>query len=234
MFFFLRSRQNIKRGHNSVLQIGFDPVNTKKAQILRFYFQTILVWRPLSSPALVTIVERKKELEEKLTLSILKDLKNNTWPLENSQLFKEVENYITISTSLLSILSSKKFIRSFSIKIVTNGEIKAGDYKPINNKRPCPLVDRKWMKETNNWSEILNEAEITLNSLLTKVRAVELVLKLNGRKIPSIDNLCFSAVSKKVISKGDALKYLDNLIKKLKYEISLSKRVTNQAIHHKN
>jgi len=130
-------------------------------------------------------------------------------------------------------MSSKKFIKSFSININDNCKILAENYEMINSKRPKPLVDRERIKDPNNWFEILQEAGLTMDSLLTKVWAVELVSRSENCETSGIDNLCFSTVPRLIKSKVDALKYLNNLIKKLKYEISLSQGTTNRAIQRK-
>ena len=95
----------------------------------------------------------------------MKNLKNNTWPLENSQIFQKIRDYIQLSNYLLSLMSAKKFIKTFSndTKILTK-----------------PFVNRKAIKKKNNWSQILKEAEFTMNSLLTKSWVVELVFKSNN------------------------------------------------------
>ena len=52
-------------------------------------------------------------------------------------------------------------------------------------------------------------------------------------KLPGVDGFCFLTVPQIIRTKSVALKYLHSLIKKLKYDISLNKGYTNQAIQHK-
>jgi hypothetical protein len=65
--------------------------------------------------------------------------------------------------------------------------------------------------------------------LLTKLFAVELVSISKGCETPGIDDLCFLTVPPIVKTKANVLKYLHDLIKKLKYDISLSEGYTNQV-----
>jgi len=83
-------------------------------------------------------------------------------------LSKDIEEYIKISIRLLSIMNLKKFINSFLINIDNNCKILAENYKALDTERLSPLVDRKKIKNPNNWAEILNEAEL-MDSLLFKV-----------------------------------------------------------------
>lgn len=235
MYSYNKSRQGIGRRHNSIVLFGFDSANNRKALFLylKFYFQNKIVRRNLSSQTLDTIIEHKRELEKKLTPLILKDLKKNNWPLEKDLLFNEVKKYNELSTYLLSIMSSRKFIKSFSLNMDDDCRILAEDYEAINTKRPKPLVDREKIKNPNHWDEILKEAELTMDSLLTKVWAVELVSVSKGRETPGVDNLCFLTVPRAVKTKTNALEYLKDLIRKLKYDINLSQGATNQAIQRK-
>jgi hypothetical protein len=47
-------------------------------------------------------------------------------------------------------MSSKKFIKSFSINYNENYKILAENFKPINTKRLKPLVNRKLIKNPTN------------------------------------------------------------------------------------
>nr|WAK85005.1 hypothetical protein and HNH endonuclease [Amicula sp. isolate GU52X-4 cfCalB7] len=133
----------------------------------------------------------------------------------------------------MSIMSAQKFIKTFSISVSKNIKILADDYEKRNLKRPKPFADRNKMKNSDNWHEIFKEAEITMDSLIIKVWAVELVSTLNGSETPGIDGSHFRSIPTTFKTKSAALKYLNNLIKKLKYDISLSKGYTNQAIQRK-
>jgi len=236
MFFInSRSRQDIRRRHNSKLLFEFDFVNNKKAPsfCLKFYSHNKLARRPSSSNSLNLFIERKRELEQEITPLLLKNLKNNVWPLEDPKLHKKVKDYIELSNYLMSIMSATKFIKTFSITISNNIKILAEDYEKRNSKRPKPLVDRTKMKNSESWFEILRETELTMDSLIIKVWAVELVSISNGSETPGIDGLRFMSVPTTFKTKSAALNYLNNLIKKLKYDISLSKGYTNQAIQRK-
>nr|AVR57659.1 hypothetical protein [Halamphora calidilacuna] len=238
MLFFInnRSRRSIGRRHSLILFIKLDFVNNKKAPFfhLKFHFQNKITQRPFSSQSLNNLFERKRELENELTPLLLKNLKNNIWPLENPQIFEAVKNYIELSTYLLSVISAKKFIKSFATTSIDGKKILADDYEARNSKRPKPLVDRDKIKNKDNWVEILKEAELTLNSLLTKVWAIELISTSTGSRTPGIDGACFMTVPTTKKSKSAALKYLNDLIKKLKYDLSLSRGYTNQAIQRKS
>lgn len=52
-------------------------------------------------------------------------------------------------------------------------------------------------------------------------------------KTPGVDNLCFSTVPRVTRTKTDALKLLNDLTKKLKYDTNLSQGAINQAIQRK-
>lgn len=232
-----RSRRNFKRRRNPISlswETRFDFANSIEALTMKSkYFQTQFVRRPFCSQALNTIIKQKRELERETTPLILKSLKNNIWPLENSKLDTAVKNYVKLSSYLLSIMSSKKFIKTFSITLSDGSKILADNFETRNSKRPKPLVNREAMKNKNNWYEILKEAELTLDSLLIKIWAVELTSVSNGCETSGVDGFRFMTVPKSIKTKSDALKYLNDLIKKLKYDILLSEGYTNQAIQRK-
>ena len=231
-----RSRQDIRRRHNSKLFFfKFDFVNNKKAPFfcLNFYSRNKLAQRPLSSNSLNSFFERKRELEREITPLLLKNLKNNIWPLKDFILYKKVKDYIELYNYLMSIISAQKFIKTFSITIPNNIKILAENYEERNSKRPKPLVDRNKMKKSDNWLEILKETEIAMDSLIIKVWTVELVSTSNGSETPGIDGCNFMSIPTTFKTKSATLNYLNNLIKKLKYDISLSKGHANQAIQRK-
>lgn len=230
-----KSRQDIRRRHNSKLFFEFDFVNNKKAPsfCLNSYSHNKLAQRPLSSNSLNLFFERKRELEREITPLLLKNLKNNVWPLKDSTLYKKVKDYIELYNYSMSIMSAQKFIKTFSITIQNNIKILAENYEERNSKRPKPLIDRNKMKKSDNWLEIFKEAEIGMDSLIIKVWAVELVSTSNGSETPGIDGSHFMSVPTTFLAKSAALNYLNNLIKKLKYDISLYKGHTNQAIQRK-
>jgi retron-type reverse transcriptase len=234
----IRSRQDLRRRRNSISSlrsIEFDSVNTRKALTrgLLFYFRNSIVRRPFSSQTFKTFIKQKRELENQTTPLLLKCLKKNLWPLENPQLCETVKDYVEFSTYLLSIMTSNKFIKTFSTTFLDGSKILAEEYETRNYKRPKPLVNRKAIQNKDNWCEILKEAELTLDSLLIKVWAVELISISNGCETPGIDRLQFITVPKNIKTKSAALKYLNDVIKRLKYDISLSNGYTNQAIQRK-
>lgn len=165
--FLYKGRQDISRRHISVLITEFDPINNRKALTPNKYNK--ITRRTLSLKSLNEIIKFKRELEHTLTPVILGHLKNQTWPLENPQLAKGIKEYIKISYQLISIITSIKFIRSFSINMNKGSKILADNYRVINSKRLEPLIDRSSMKNSFSWLEILKEVELTLESLLTKV-----------------------------------------------------------------
>ena len=230
-------RQDMRRRRNLMNTSRFDFVNNKKAlrnkSNVSFSLPTKIVCRHFSSQDLNFLVKPKRELEVKFTPIIKQNLKNNIWPLDNPEIRKGVKNYIEFSNRLLSILTAKKFQNSFLLKLNKSCTLLADEYQPRNFKRPIPLVDRKKLKRKDHWFEILDESQRTLDSLLTKLWAVELVSISNGRETPGIDGISFLTVPRVVKSKTVALKYLHDLIKKLKYDISLSEGFTNQAIQRK-
>jgi hypothetical protein len=179
-------------------------------------------------------VDYRQEFDRKLTPFILQKLSDNVWPLEDSKLHEKIKNYIEMSTYFLSTLSSKKFIRSFSFNTSYHYRILTKNDRFVNKKCPKLLIDRERVKKLSNWHEILKEAEYTWGSLMTKVWAVEIVSNSVSRGIPGIDNLCFLPVLRKVKSNAVALKYCDGLIKRLKYEINLSKGKSDQAVRRKH
>lgn len=61
-------------------------------------------------------------------------------------------------------MSASKFIQTFSLNINDNFKVLAENYK--NSKY---FLNREKIKNVNNWSEILKEAELTMDSLLTKL-----------------------------------------------------------------
>lgn len=228
-------RQGMKRTRNQGLLPRFDFANNKKVLIYNknFHLHNKRVCRHFSSQHLNSFVELKRELERKFKLIIIKNLGNKIWPLDDSVIFKGVKSYIELSNRLISVLTATKFQKSFSLKISKNCNLLADDYQPRNSKHPTPLINRKKLKNEDNWFEILNESQRTMDSLLTKVWAVELVSTSSGCQTPGIDNLSFFAVPGVIKSKEAALKYLYDLIRKLKYDISLSEGYTNQAIQQK-
>ena len=143
-----RSRQDISRRHSSILSFELDFVNSKKAPLFysKSYFYNKIARRPLSSDNLNCLIERKRELENEITPLLLKNLKNDVWPLEDPKLYKKVQSYIEFSSYLLSIMSAKKFIKTFSMTISDNIRILAENYETRNFKRPEPLVDRNKIK----------------------------------------------------------------------------------------
>jgi retron-type reverse transcriptase len=228
-------RQDMRRRRNLVNTPRFDFTNNKKALInnVSFSLHIKTVCRHFSSQDLSFLVKPKRELEAKFTPIIKQNLKNNIWPLDNPEILKAVKSYIELSNRLISILTAKKFQKSFSLKLNKNCTLLADDYQPRDSKRPAPLIDRKKLKKKDHWLEILNKSQRTMDSLLTKLWAVELVSVSNGRETPGIDGISFFTVPRVIKSKTVALKYLHDLIKKLKYDISLSEGFTNQAIQRK-
>jgi len=200
---------------------------------VHFYLYSKTVCRHFSSQDLNFLVKPKRELEEKFTPIIIQNLNNQIWPLDDPEIFRAVKSYIELSNRLISILTVKKFQKSFLLKLNENCTLLADDYQPRNSKRPTPLIDRKKLKNKDHWLEILNESQRTMDSLLTKLWAVELVSTSNGRETPGIDGLSFFTVPRVIKSKVVALKYLHDLIKKLKHDLSLSEKYTNQAIRRK-
>lgn len=234
----IRSRQDLRRRRNlvsSLRSIEFDFVNTRKALTrgLPLCFRNSIVRRPFSSQTFKTFIKQKRELENEITPLLLKCLKKNLWPLENPQLYKTVKDYVELSTYLLSIMTSQKFIKTFSTTLSDGSKVLAQEYETRNHKRPKPLVNRKAIQNKDNWREILKEAELTLDSLLIKVWTVELISISNGCETAGIDKLQFMMVPRNIKTKSAALKYLNDVIKRLKYDISLSKGYTNQAIQCK-
>ena len=118
-------------------------------------------------------------------------MKNNIWPLQNSQINKGIKKYINTSSYLLAIMSSKKFITSFSIDYNENSKILAEHYEPVNTKKPKPLINRELIKNPDYWSQILKEAGLTADSLLTKICSIELISLSENRETPGIDKLSF-------------------------------------------
>ena len=228
-------RQDMRRRRNLVIKPGFDFVNTKKASMynVHFYLHSKTVCRHFSSQDLNFLVKPKRELEEKFTSIIIQNLNNQIWPLDDPEIFRAVKSYIELSNRLTSILTAKKFQKSFLLKLNKNCTLLADDYQPRNSKRPTPLIDRKKLKNKDHWLEILNESQRTMDSLLTKLWAVELVSTSNGRETPGIDGFSFLTVPRVIKSKAVALKFLHDLFKKLKYDLSLSEGYTNQAIRRK-
>jgi retron-type reverse transcriptase len=214
---------------------GFDFVNTKKALTynLNFSLHNKTVRRHFSSQDFSFLVKPKRELEVKFIPIIRKNLKNNIWPLDDPEIFKAVKSYIELSNRLISILTAKKFQKSFLLKLNKNCTLLADDYQPRDSKRPTPLIDRKKLKNKDHWLEILDESQRTMDSLLTKLWAVELVSISKGRETSGIDSCSFLTVPRVFKSKTIALKYLHDIIKKLKYDISLSEGYTNQVIGRK-
>jgi len=227
-------RQDMGRRRNLA---RFDFVNNKKALInknnVSFSFPIKTVCRHFSSQDLNFLVKPKRELEAKFTPIIKQSLKNNIWPLDNPEILKAVKKYVELSNRLISILTAKKFQKSFSLKLNQSRTLLADEYQPRDYKRPIPLIDREKLKRKDHWLEILDESQRTMDSLLTKLWAVHLVSVSNGRETPGIDGICFLSVPRVIKSKTVALKYLHDLIKKLKYDISLSEGFTNQAIQRK-
>lgn len=200
---------------------------------IHFYLHSKTVCRHFSSQDLNFLVKPKRELEEKFTPIIIQNLNNQIWPLDDPEIFRAVKRYIELSNRLTSILTAKKFQKSFLLKLNKNCTLLADDYQPRNSKCLTPLIDRKKLKNKDHWLEILNESQRTMDSLLTKLWAVELVSTSNGRETPGIDGFSFLKVPRVIKSKAVALKYLHDLFKKLKYDLSLSERYTNQAIRRK-
>ena len=181
-------KQDIKRRHNLINKTRFDFVNSKKAPIYRlnFNFQNNTVRRHFNSQELNFLIEHKRELKKKFTPIILKNFNNNTWPLDNPQIFKEIKNYIELSNYLISVLTAKKFIKSFSLKINNKYKILTED-----SKHPEPFVNRQKLKNRNHWSEIFKKTQLTLDSLFTKLWAVELVSISNERETPRCRRFLF-------------------------------------------
>jgi hypothetical protein len=177
--------------------------------------------------------EFKRELELNLTPKILDNLNNNIWPLHDPVINKGVKTYINISTYLLAVLSSMKFINTFSINYNEDSKILADNYEPLNTKRPLPLINRDSLKDLNNWTKILEEAANSMDSILTKIWAVENIANSEGAITPGFDNKRFLTIPRKVKSNTDAIEYLKDLINKLKYDISISEGATDQTIHRK-
>lgn len=81
-----------------------------------FYLHTKTVCRHFSSQDFNLLVERKRELEEKFIPIIIQNLNNKVWPLDDPKIFKIVKSYIELSNRIISILTVKKFQKSFSIE----------------------------------------------------------------------------------------------------------------------
>jgi hypothetical protein len=220
---------------NQILLSRFDFANNKKVLInnKNFHLHNKRVCRHFSSQYFNSLVELKRELEGKFKPIIKKKLDNKIWPLDDPEILKGVKSYIELSNCLISVLTATKFQKSFSLKINDNCNLLAEDYQPRDSRRPTPLINRKKLKNKDHWFQILNESQRTMDSLLTKVWAVELVSTSNKGQTPEIDNLSFFAVPGVIKSKEAALKYLYDLIRKLKYDISLSEGYTNQATQRK-
>lgn len=225
-------RQNMGRRRNLA---RFDFVNNKKAHKnnVSLSLHIKIVCRHFSSQDLNFLVKPKRELEAKFAPIIKQNLKSNIWPLDNPEIFKAVKKYIELSNQLISILTAKKFQKSFSLKLNQSCTLLADEYQPRNSRRPIPLIDREKLKRKDHWLEILDESQRTMDSLLTKLWAVHLVSISNERETPGIDGISFLSVPRVIKSKTVALKYLHDLIKKLTYDISLSEGFTNQAIQRK-
>lgn len=153
----------MRRRHSLAFKTRFDFDNKKKNLIpsVNFNFQNKTICKYFSSQELNSLTEHKRELEQKFTPVILKNLNNNIWPLDDPQMFKQIKNYINLSNYFISILSAKKFIESFSLQINSKYKLLADDYQSKNSKRYRSFVNRKKLKEISNWSEILEEAQLT-------------------------------------------------------------------------
>jgi len=92
-------RQNIRRRRNFGKPSRFDFVNTKKAliHILSFHLHNKTVCRHISSRDFNSLIEHKRELEEKFAPIIIKNLDNKIWPLDDPELLKVVNSYIKLS-----------------------------------------------------------------------------------------------------------------------------------------
>jgi retron-type reverse transcriptase len=130
-------------------------------------------------------------------------------------------------------MTSIEFMSSFPTSIDKNSKILAENSKVLNWKCIHPLVGREKIKDFDNWIEILNEAKLIVDSLLTKVWAVGLVSTAEGSLIPGADHECFLTPPRLTKCKNNASKYLYEWTKKLKYEINLSQGLTNQVIQRK-
>lgn len=111
--------------------------------------------------------------------------------------------------------------------------------KKIKLQFPNNIINRTNVHNKQFWNElgILTEQGRKMDSLLWRIMAVEFISKSNGGMTPGIDGVAFKPLPIIALptSKEAALsvKYARDLIKKLKYDLSLAKGHTDQAIHRK-
>ena len=101
------------------------------------------------------------------------------------------------------------------------------------------IINRTNVHNNEFWKKIgiLTEQGKKMDSLFWRIMAVELISKSNGRTTPGIDGISFKSLPIIALptSKEAALnvKYIRDLITKLKSDLSLAKGKTDQAIRRK-
>jgi hypothetical protein len=192
----------------------------------------------------------RRELEQLTTPLILQELKNNNWPMENSNIKNNVMDYVDQLTLQLALMSSTEFNSNLETTITIKknkmyNQIVIGDTETfkLNYKydtiKPYPdgirinIPDRNVLKYGTRWKNILMVAGEGVSSLLLKVYAVELISKSVDKFTAGLDNKAFVRVNKTFESDTKALKYLEKQILNCKNIIKLKNERLDQAIRRK-
>lgn len=159
------------------------------------------------------------------------------WPLGDPRIFEDVQSFIQISTYLIALRTSIKFVPTFYTEVQLDVgliyKVYAENYIKLNTKRPQLLVNRETLYIKENWSIILEEVKENFESILFNIWAVEEVFKSSGRATSGIDAIAFRILPRKPRSASDALVILKYLLTKLKRIISYSQGKLDQVIRHK-
>lgn len=239
--YFINIRQNI-RGANNKNNFLFDSISSRMSFVShisnRIISNNLLICRNNSTLSTnhSILIEDCRKLEHELIPIALKSINNNEFPMDNQKFSDKLNYYINFKTFLMATLSVSKFIDKSEIPnfmTFINNDWKDHLKNKNKNKGIKSEPNRILMNDKKNWEEINLCASENLESLLFKIKAVELIAKSKGKNTPGIDDIKYLPKYQEVKSEDAALKLLTPFINQLKFDISLAKGKTDQVIRRK-
>lgn len=194
-------RQCNKRGHK--IKIILDIFNKNMPNVQSSIGFNMNIWRSYSTKGDPNffgsnLIKNKGELTKELVPLILEKVNKGIWPMEDKNLKNSINNYIQLNTHIRTVQTSLKFIENNNL-----------------------VLDKK------NWIEILNDATQDIESIIYKVKAIDLIEKEN--------QWLYLDKYKVVKSPKIALNILTKVLalKKQELKINLAKGKTDQTIARK-